>query len=196
MLIPPAKQVYVQTMRAIYSDQITAFNTTYGTAFNAFDALLAAENWRPNTDLSNGSESRDNVEFLKKTVAKYYQTARDAIRRYDPNHMFFGDKINANSDTLDTVLPVTSQYTDLILYQMYAQYEVQKTGLDRWTKVTAKAFMNGDSSYAMVTPNMPRPYGPVADDIKQRAEWAAEFFREAFARPEFVGWDYCGLISA
>lgn len=192
----PGKRAYVQTMRDIYRDQIAAFNTTYGTAFTSFDALLAAENWRLATDLSNGNERRDTIEFLKKTVAAYYQTARDAIRRYDPNHMFFGDKINANSDTLDTVLPVTSQYTDLILYQMYAQYEVQKTGLDRWTQVTDKPFINGDASYAMVTPTMPRPYGPVADGSEQRAAWADEFFRNAFARPEFVGWHYCGLISA
>jgi len=48
----------------------------------------------------------------------------------------------------------------------------------------------------MITDTMPRPYGPVADGIDQRAEWTAEFFREAFARPEFVGWHYCGLIDA
>ena len=43
---------------------------------------------------------------------------------------------------------------------------------------------------------MPRPYGPVADNVQQRAEWTDEFFRNAFARPEFVGWHYCGLIDA
>lgn len=37
--------------------------------------------------------------FLQAAVAKYDETARDAIRRYDPNHMFFGDKINANANT-------------------------------------------------------------------------------------------------
>jgi len=48
----------------------------------------------------------------------------------------------------------------------------------------------------MITETMPRPYGPVADDIQQRAEWTEEFFRNAFARPDFVGWHYCGLIDA
>jgi hypothetical protein len=48
----------------------------------------------------------------------------------------------------------------------------------------------------MITEHMPRPYGPVADNIQQRAEWTDEFFRKAFARPEFVGWHYCGLIDA
>lgn len=192
----PGKAAYVQTMQDIYRDQINDFNTNYGTAFNSFDALQRAENWRPHTDLSNPNETRDNVEFLKRVVAKYYETGRDAIRRHDPNHMFFGDKINANTDTMDMVLPITSQYTDVIFYQMYARYEVQKPGLDRWSKTVDKPIINGDSSYTMITEHMPRPYGPVADNVQQRAEWTDEFFRNAFARPEFVGWHYCGLIDA
>jgi hypothetical protein len=36
----------------------------------------------------------------------------------------------------------------------------------------------------------------VADNLAQRVEWTEEFFRNAFARPEFVGWHYCGLIDA
>jgi len=192
----PGKKAYVQTMQDMYRGKIGHFNETYGTRFDSFDALAAAEDWRPHTDLSNGNETRDNVEFLKRVVATYYQTARDAIRRYDPNHLFFGDKINANTDTMDTVLPVTSQYTDVVFYQMYARYEVQKPGLDRWSKLVDKPIINGDSSYTMITDTMPRPYGPAADNLQQRAEWTAEFFRNAFARPEFVGWHYCGLIDA
>jgi hypothetical protein len=73
---------------------------------------------------------------------------------------------------------------------------VQKPALDRWCRTVDKPVVNGDSSFTMITDTMPRPYGPVADSIEQRAEWTAEFFHEAFARPEFVGWHYCGLIDA
>ncbi|TWT81586.1 hypothetical protein CA13_30390 [Planctomycetes bacterium CA13] len=190
------KKAYVQTMRNLYRDSIGDFNTTYGTPFDSFDALATAEHWRPQTQLSNANETRDNIEFLQRCVGKYYQTARDAIRRYDTHHMFVGDKINANTDSLDTVLPITSQYTDLIFYQMYGRYEVQKPGLDRWSKLTDKPFINGDSAFTMTTDIMPRPYGPVADNLQQRAEWTAEFFHRAFERPDFVGWHYCGLIDA
>ena len=191
----PGKAAYVQTMRELYRDHINEFNTTYGTAFNSFDALQRAENWRPHTDLSNANETRDNVVFLQRVVAKYYETGRDAIRRYDPNHMFFGDKINANTDTMDTVLPITSQYTDVIFYQMYARYEVQKPGLDRWSRIVDKPIINGDSSYTMITGHMPRPYGPVADEWRQRADGTDEFFRNPFARPECGGLPYGGLSA-
>ena len=110
--------------------------------------------------------------------------------------MFVGDKLHANTDSLDTVLPITSKYTEIIMYQMYARYEVQKPGLDRWSAQVDKPFINGDAAFTMTTDTMPRPYGPVADNLKMRAEWTEEFFRSAFARPDFVGWHYCGLIDA
>ena len=82
------------------------------------------------------------------------------------------------------------------MYQMYARYEVQKPGLDRWSAQVDKPFINGDSAFTMTTDTMPRPYGPVADNLEMRAKWTEEFFRSAFARPDFVGWHYCGLIDA
>ena len=79
---------------------------------------------------------------------------------------------------------------------MYARYEVQMPGLDRWSGLVDKPVVNGDSAYTMITDSMPRPFGPVADSLEQRAGWTVEFFRSAFSRPEFVGWHYCGLIDA
>lgn len=192
----PGKQAYVKTIRELYRNDIADFNRTYGSSFASFEALASAERWRLHTDLSNGNETRDNIEFLKRVVARYYQTALAAIRRYDPNHLFVGDKLNANTDAMDTLLPVTSQFTDVVLYQMYGRYEVQKPGLDRWSSIAKRPIINGDAAFTMITEHMPRPYGPIADSLKQRAEWTEEFFRAAFARPEFVGWHYCGLIDA
>jgi hypothetical protein len=190
------KQAYVKLMKNLYRGSIGGFNTTYGTTFRNYDALANAKNWRPGTDLSNSNETRDNLEFLKLAIHNYYRKTLAAIRRYDQNHLFFGDKINANTDSLDTVLPVTTQYTDVVFYQMYARYEVQEPGLNRWSQRVDKPFVNGDSAFTMITDTMPRPYGPIADNLEERIEWTEEFFRNAFARPDFVGWHYCGLIDA
>ncbi len=192
----PGKQAYVNTMAEVYKGQINRFNETYGTEFLSFNELAAARNWRVYTDLSNGNETRDNIEFLKKVVERYYQVAGKSIREYDKDHMFIGDKLNANTDSIDTVLPVTSKYTDIVMYQMYGRYEVQAPGLDRWKQVVDKPFINGDSAFTMITEDMPRPYGPVADTLEQRAEWTRDFMENAFKRSEFVGWHYCGLIDA
>ncbi len=194
----PGKQAYVNLMKKLYRGDISGFNETYSTSFDSFDALAAAENWRLDSDLSNASETHDNVEFLQACVARYYECARDAIRRYDTNHLFVGDKLNANTDSVDTVVRTTSRFTDVIFYQMYAKYEVQKPGLDRWSKRIDKPIINGDSAFTMVrqADEMPNPFGPIANSMEERIEWTVEFFHKAFARPEFIGWHYCGLIDA
>ena len=191
----PGKREYVNKMRELYRNEINDFNNIYDTKFDSFEALEEKRNWRPDTDLSNGYETRENVEFLKIVVNKYYQTTHDAILKYDPKHLFFGDKLNGNTDTIDTVLPVTSKFTDVNLYQMYAKYGVQELGLNRWSKLSEKPLLNGDSAYAVQTEMTPRPFGPLAYDQDQKAEWAREFFEKAFSRPDFVGWHYCGLID-
>ena len=190
-----AKQAYVKLMHELYQGSIELFNHTYQTKFNTFDELQKAEQWRPLTDLSNPNESRDNVSFLQLCVDQYYKTAKEAIHRYDPNHLFFGDKLNGNTDTVDTVLPITSKYTDVMMYQMYAKYDIQKVGLDKWSRRVDIPIINGDSAYTHIRDLMPQPYGPIADSAEENAQWTWEFFQQAFARPEFVGWHVCGLID-
>lgn len=191
----PGKRRYVELMRDLYRNNINDFNIIYDTKFDSFEELERTLNWRPNTDLSNGFEMRDNIEFLKLIVRKFYQTAHDAIHRVDPNHLFWGDKLNGNTDTMDTVLPVTSEFVDVNFYQMYAKFGIQEIGLERWSKISNKPFVNGDSSFSVQTEMTPRPFGPVAADQTQKAEWAGEFFRKAFSRVDFIGWHYCGLID-
>lgn len=191
----PGKKVYVRVMKKIYRDNIKDFNTTYGTAFDSFDALASAVNWRPGTELSNANETRDNVDFLLACVDRYYKCTSEAIRRYDPTHLFVGDKLHANTDCVDTVLKTTSKYTDILFYQMYGKYEVQKFGLDRWSKIVDQPIINGDSAFTHVGESMPFPFGPIASSLEERVDWTQTFFREAFARPEFIGWHYCGLFD-
>ena len=189
------KQAYVESMRALYRDNVAAFNAAYGTGFASWEALAAARDWRPETDFGNGDELRDNTEFLRRCVDQYYRVGKEALRRCDGNHLFFGDKINANTDTLDTVLGVTSRHTDLVFYQAYGRHEMQRELLDRWTDRVAMPFLNGDSTFAVATEMMPRPYGPLAKDQAERAAWTREFAEAAFARPDFVGWHICGIID-
>jgi len=191
----PGKRAYVDTMRQAYRDSVDAFNATYATDFSSWDSLTAATNWRPRTDYNSQAEIRDNTAFLRECVDAYYRKAKTALRRYDRNHMFFGDKINANTDTLDTVLDIASKYTDLVFYQMYARYGQQREVLDRWTGRIDLPFLNGDSTFSCICDVMPSPYGPHAKDQSERAAWLREFTESAFARTDFVGWHICGTID-
>jgi hypothetical protein len=103
---------YVATIKHIYPS-IQKFNSVYGTQFSDFNSLLLAQNWRADHPPASKGEARDNTLFLKKCVNQYYSVAKSALRKYDKNHLFFGDKLNGNSDALDQYLQVVAQYTDV-----------------------------------------------------------------------------------
>lgn len=191
----PGKRAYVLSMRSASKGQLRHFNETYGTDFASWDALASATDWRPRTDYGNEREFLDNTWFLRECIQTYYRKAKAALRRYDTNHLFFGDKLNGNIDMLNYVLPATCYYTDLVFYQMYARYDEQREFLNRWSDFADKSFLNGDSTFSCVTEDMPSPYGPHAKDQTQRAEWTREFAESAFARPDFVGWHICGTVD-
>ncbi|MCP5117009.1 MAG: hypothetical protein GY953_39805, partial [bacterium] len=71
----PGKQAYVQCVSELYDGDINGFNRTYGTKLPSFDALAKATNWRPDNDPGNAGETRDNDEFLRRTVERYYQVS-------------------------------------------------------------------------------------------------------------------------
>jgi hypothetical protein len=191
----PGKQAYVNLMKSRYEGSIDGFNQAYGTSLGSWKDLLRARDWRPRTDYENLRELEDNAAFLRACVDAYYRKAREAFDRYDSNHLFFGDKINGNSDQMDAILDVTAKHTDLVFYQIYGHYAEHAAMMDRWTKKIGIPFLNGDSTFSYTSDLMPSPYGPHARDQAQRAEWILRFGESAFARPDFVGWHLCGIMD-
>ena len=193
----PGKQAYVSFLQERYQG-LEEFNSAYKTDFNTWDHLSDSVNWRPETDFENQVELKDNMEFLRRCVDQYYKVAEAAIRRYDTNHMFVGDKLNGNNGSLENLVDITSKYTDLVLVQCYGRWEYQKPRMDLWVSKTDKPFINGDSSYGTPYDMMPNPLGNPsvqAKDHAECAEWTVEFAESAISRPEFVGWHICGIID-
>ena len=191
----PGKQAWWAAIRGRYADDVNAFNDCYGVSFRTWDELLAAEHWRDLTDFANARELADNQAFLEQVVERYYATAVAAIRRHAPRHLIFGDKLNGNTDGGDAVVHVSARHTDVLLYQMYGRWPAQRAVLDRWRSRSDKPVFNGDGTFATTSEMMPNPYGPHARNQAERGEWAFEFGRDAFARPDFVGWSVCGWVD-
>lgn len=188
------KQAWMKTIRGRYAE-ISEFNSVYETGFKDWNELLKAENWRPSAEAKNKRENADNIAFLKACVDRYYSAAESALRKVDKNHLFFGDKLFAESDSLEIIIDVTTKYTDLVCYQSYAMWQDQEALLDRLAARIDLPLLNGDSNYATPNEMLPNPYGQHAESHAQRADWMREFCEAAFPRKEFVGWHICGIID-
>jgi hypothetical protein len=127
---------------------------------------------------------------------RYYGTMISVIRRHDPNHLIFGDKLNGETDTPDFAAACAARHADVIFYQWYAHYGEQKSRLDRWSELTGKPLLNGDGAFSSPNEMMPHPLGPRSATQAGRAEWTFDAVTQAFARPDFIGWHLCGWMDS
>ena len=183
----PGKRVYVSLMRNHYPT-IQDFNLVYHSQFSSFDSLLDEINWSSFLSVEETDDLKDNHAFLLDILDKYYTVARAAIRKYDPNHLIFGDIINAQTPPPDDVVFLMAGYSDLIAYQFYGGYDEQSLLLDKWSKMTGKPLFHADSSFCVPYKEMPNPVGAVCPDQETRAKRFLDFASKAFSRPDFIGW--------
>jgi hypothetical protein len=191
----PGKNRYVDLMKERYSS-IGNFNRVYKTNFADFDSLLNAVNWSPfnkNPDIIDGA---DNDAFMLDIYEKYYTVTTNAVRKYDSNHLIFGDPINANTGTTDEIISLVTKHTDLLPYQYYGPYADHKNILDHWSKLTGKPIFNTDSSFAFPDKDRPNPVGYIVDDPQTMAAYFLDMATQAFQRPDFIGWNWCGWMDS
>lgn len=191
----PCKKVFVSIMREQYPT-IQAFNSVYKTNFTSFDALLTSKNWSPNVKTSGIEDSNDNRSFLMRIYDRYYTVACEAVRKFDPNHLIFGDPINANTPPPDEIISLVAKHTDIISYQYYGAYDEYSQLLDRWSELTGMPLFNTDSNFAVPYKEMPNPVGPHCPDEETRARYFLDFATRAFSRPDFIGWHWCGWVDS
>lgn len=190
----PGKSVFVSVVRQRYQS-ILEFNEAYGSRFASFDELQRTENWSPFTKSENIDDAEDNRAFLLQILDQYYSVANAAVRKFDPNHMIFGDTLNANIGVPDDVLETIARHTDLIAYQFYGEYDDHVELLDHWSELTGKPLFHADAGFTVQSEEMPAPMGAVTPNQKVRAERFHYFASQAFARPDFVGWHWCGWVE-
>jgi hypothetical protein len=190
----PGKRVFVELMKEKYSE-INDFNDVYHTDFSSFDALLNAVNWSPFIKDEKIDDHDDHTIFLMDIYDRYLQVTCGAIRTYDSNHLIFGDPLNANTGTTDEIVSLVAKHTDLISYQYYGPYKDQVEIIDRWSKLTGKPLFNTDSNFSVPRENQPNPVGYHCPDNQALAAYFLDYATQAFSRPDFIGWHWCGWVD-
>ena len=141
-------------------------------------------------------DANDNHAFLMKIIERYYTVACETIRKFDPNHLIFGDIINAQTPPPDDIVSLITAYTDVFAYQFYGEYDEQSPILDRWSKLTGKPLFHADSSFSVPYKEMPNPIGKECSDQETRARQFLDFATRAFSRSDFIGWNWCGWMDS
>jgi agarase len=188
------KKAYVDLVKKRYSS-VKDFNDVYHTEFDSFEALEKKANWRTGIDLSNERETEDNLAFLYVILDKTFATEVAAVKKYDPNHLIFGDKINANTFTPQEIIRLCDRHFDIINYQIYGFPFEHREIAEAWSKITTKPLLIGDGSINVTSRELPDPYGPHCASQGERADMFREIANYLFSLKNFVGWHWCGWMD-
>lgn len=122
-------------------------------------------------------------------VTTYNRVTTEAIRRYDPNHLVFGDRYEANAALPDEVLRAAAPFVDVLGFQCFGDAEHVGRKLGTFAELTKMPILLADS--AVWDEHTPKGWPPQQD----RHHWVdgyREVTRTLQAIPECVGFHLCG----
>ncbi|MGO9259823.1 MAG: beta-galactosidase [Bryobacteraceae bacterium] len=174
-----AKRAFVDRARTRYGS-IERLNEAWGSRFLTWEDFLA-QPYQPEGEWKAGMRE-DLAAFMKEFATRYFRTIRDALRKYDPHHLYLGSRFSGY--TREEVL-VAAEYTDVISFNIYrtrvnpADWSVLD-GIDK--PVVIGEFHMGALDRGMFHPGLVS-----TPDQAARAAMYRDYVRSVADHPLFVG---------
>ena len=108
---------------------------------------LAAKKWlneRKGKDAKlEDITDEDRLEFTGFYFETYIKKVSQAIRKYDPNHMYLGCRFNQERDELDNpkIFEIAGKYVDILSINHCRKWEPVQSILEDWGKWSGKPFL-------------------------------------------------------
>lgn len=80
-------------------------------------------------------------EFLGVMVDRYLSVVSKAIKKYDPNHMYIGCRLNGYEKTVKEVIQAAGKYLDLVSINYYDHWTPNTGDMRNWTAWSGKPFI-------------------------------------------------------
>lgn len=124
---------------------------------------------------------------LLRLATQYYRVTFEAVRRYDRQHLIFGDRYEALAPLPPEVVKAALPYVDVLSFQHFAKPDAIKENLAKWHRETGKPVLVADS-----TGVLNQPGGTPRNDPRHYAGGLAQL-REI---PGAIGFHLCGAYMA
>jgi len=123
----------------------------------------------------------------------YYKTLHDTIRRYDKNHLIFGDRYELNRPISKIVLMAARPYVDAFCFQCFKDPVPLYNDLKYWADILKMPVFIADSSRTMNNEPEGQVHGrPFRMHDTQKYEQTLNLIREI---PECIGFHLCGAYA-
>ncbi len=125
-------------------------NTTYGNLLDRFLNIqdktdpnyLAAKSWIVGRKGANYSISSEDRELFHGYVTgTYYKITGEAIKRYDPNHLYLGSRLHGAAKSKPSIFKEAAKYVDMISINVYGTWTPSTIEMDMWAGGGAPFFV-------------------------------------------------------
>ncbi len=175
----PAKGAFVERLKKRYG-KIEALNSSWGTSFASWDALLA-EPYQPEGAL-DGKMREDFADFLVAFARQYFRGIRDSQKRYDPNHLYLGCRFAWRTPE---AVSAAAEYCDVVSFNIYRSHvDPEEWG---FTSSLNKPCIIGEFHFGAVDRGMFHTGLVSTPSQKARAEMYRDYVRSVVDNPAFVG---------
>ena len=187
------KQAWIAMMKERYPSAEKA-GAVYSVNASTWDELSSTTAWTAISDPAKAAA--DSQAFLEKIMRQWYSVRKNAIRKYDANHLILGDKLNMNRDRrhpeqLARSLHLMKDYVDVINIQYYAPFKEQKDTLDFLYKESHLPVLNGDTACNPLWEDNPVTN---TEFYAKLGRTYADHITSLFSLPYFIGWHHCGYM--
>lgn len=126
---------------------------------------------------------------LTRLATHYYRTLHSAVRRYDKQHLIFGDRYEARAPLPEEVVRAALPYVDVLSFQCFSPPAEMHRTLSQWAELSGKPVLLADAAH-WAQPFAPA-WPPAADRLHDPA-----VYRDALNRvldiPSCIGYHLCG----
>ena len=129
---------------------------------------------------------------LTELARQYYEVTHDAIRRYDRNHLIFGDRYEARAHLPEEVVRAAIPYVDVLSFQCFGDADLVSEKLGHWARLTDRPVLLADSAGGTKAHD---PGGPDEHRYPDPGAYGrvTQMLRDM---PQCVGFHLCGAYLA
>ncbi|MBN2311529.1 MAG: hypothetical protein JXR94_21305 [Candidatus Hydrogenedentes bacterium] len=192
-----AKQAWVAFLNDALGDA-AAFEKHWGVRVADFDALAAHQEPAPPRTERARAIAQDWVRLV---AERYFKTAADAIRRYDPNHLVLGNRFAGGAPG---IWDVAGRHCDVVTFNMYPRVDVDLgvpdsviETIETWQKEAGRPLMITEWSFPALDSGLPCKHGAGmrVDTQAQRTRCFEYFQTVMFSLPFMVGSDFFMFVD-
>lgn len=175
----PAKRAFVKQLQSHYGS-IKQLNKAWNAHFASWPGLLD-QSYQPPETLSPKMR-KDFSNFLTLDADQYFKVIRDAIKKYDPHHMYLGAKFAWRTPE---AVEASARYCDVVSFDIYKSHLDPK----EWAFTTAlnKPCMDAEFHFGAVDRGMFHTGLVSTPNQQARAAVYKQYLESVEALPGFVG---------